>query len=92
MRLPHRMCTTCRRGPWAARQMTKRLPPTNVELLVSRLSVLACRVKPLGEGDAVLLKRYDDIFASVHIVELSVEVVDAATQLRAGHGLKTSDA
>lgn len=54
--------------------------------------MLACRVKPLGEGDAVLLKRYDDIFASVHIVELSVEEMDAATQLRARHGLKTSDA
>jgi len=64
----------------------------DVELMVSRLSVLECRVKPLREGDAVLLKRYDDFFASVHIVELSAEVVDAATQLRARYGLKIPDA
>jgi hypothetical protein len=30
--------------------MKKRLPPTNVELLVSRLSVLACRVKPFPDA------------------------------------------
>ena len=64
----------------------------SVELMVSRLSVLECRVKPLREGDAVLLKRYDDFFASVHIVELSAELVDTATQLRARFGLKTPDA
>lgn len=64
----------------------------NVELVVSRLSVLECRVKPLREGHAGLLKRYDDFFAAVNIVELSAEVVDAATQLRARHGLRTPDA
>lgn len=64
----------------------------SVELAVSRLSVLECRVKPLREGNVVLLKRYDDFFAAVHIVELSAEVVDAATVLRARHGLKTPDA
>lgn len=64
----------------------------SVELTVSRLSVLECRVKPLREGHAALLKRYDDFFAAVRIVELSAEVVDAATHLRARHGLKTPDA
>jgi len=64
----------------------------SVELAVSRLSVLECRVKPLREGNAALLKRYDDFFAAVHIVELSATVVDAATHLRARHGLKTPDA
>ncbi len=63
-----------------------------VELAVSRLSVLECRVKPLREGHTALLKRYDAFFAAVHIVELSAEVVDAATFLRARHGLKTPDA
>ena len=33
---------------------------TVVELAVSRLSVLECRVKPLREGNAILLKRYND--------------------------------
>ncbi|MDD5480618.1 PIN domain-containing protein [Rhodoferax sp.] len=64
----------------------------SVELAVSRLSVLECRVKPLREGNTVLLKRYDDFFAAVQIVELSAAVVDAATQLRARYGLKTPDA
>ena len=65
---------------------------TNVELAVSRMSVLECRVKPLREGNVALLKRYDDFFASVRIVELSAAVVDAATLLRARDGLKTPDA
>ena len=65
---------------------------TSVELAVSRLSVLECRAKPLREGNAALLKRYDDFFASVRIVELSAAVVDAATLLRARDGLKTPDA
>jgi predicted nucleic acid-binding protein len=56
------------------------------------MSVLECRVKPLREGNAALLKRYDDFFASVRIVELSAAVVDAATLLRARDGLKTPDA
>ena len=64
----------------------------SVELAVSRLSVLECRVKPLREGNTTLLKRYDDFFAAVHIVELSAPVVDAATHLRARYGLKTPDA
>lgn len=65
---------------------------TNVELVVSRLSVLACRVKPLREGNAALLKRYDDFFAIVRIVALSAAVVDAATLLRARDGINTPDA
>jgi predicted nucleic acid-binding protein len=65
---------------------------TDVELTVSRLSVLECRVKPMREGNAALLKRYDDFFAAVKIVELSAAVVDAATHLRARYGLKTPDA
>ena len=63
-----------------------------VEVAVSRLSVLECRVKPLRDGDATLLKTYDDFFAAIHIVELSAEVVDKATHLRARYGLKPPDA
>lgn len=63
-----------------------------VELVVSRLSVLECRVKPLREGNAKLLKRYDDFFAAVSIVELGSAVVEAATRLRVDYGLKTPDA
>lgn len=71
-------------------QLTQNQP--TVELAVSRLSVLECRVKPLREGNSALLTRYDELFASVRILELSAAVVTLATQLRARHGLKTPDA
>lgn len=63
-----------------------------VELAASRLSVLECRVKPLRDGDAALLQRYANFFGAVHLIELSAEVIDLATELRANHGLKTPDA
>ena len=71
-------------------QLTQAQP--SVELAVSRLSVLECRVKPLREGDSALLKRYNDFFAAVTIVELKPAVVELATNLRVRHGLKTPDA
>lgn len=64
----------------------------SVELAVSRLSVLECRVKPLRDGNAALLKRYDDFFAAVRMVELSAEVVNLATLLRVRSKLKIPDA
>lgn len=63
-----------------------------VELAVSRLSVMECRIKPLRDGDAALLQRYTDFFAAVQILELDAQVVDMATELRASHGLRTPDA
>ena len=62
------------------------------QVAVSRLGVMACRVKPLREADTTLLARYDAFFQQVQIVELSAAVVDAATLLRASTGLKTPDA
>lgn len=38
-----------------------------VDVVVSRWSVLACRVKALREGNAPLLKPYDNFFAAIHI-------------------------
>ena len=62
-------------------------------LAASRLSWLECRVKPLREGDRALLASYSRFFSGgVQIVELSAEVVDHATELRAKFGLKTPDA
>lgn len=59
---------------------------------VSRLGVMECRVKPLREGQIDLLSRYETFFQQTHIVELSADVVDQATRLRAITGLKTPDA
>ena len=46
----------------------------------------------MREGDATLLKRCDHFFASVHIVDLSADLVYLATPSRARHVLKTRDA
>lgn len=64
----------------------------NVRLGVSRLSLLECRVKPLREADGQTLRRYDDFFAEVEIIEIDAPAIDLATRLRALHGLKTPDA
>jgi predicted nucleic acid-binding protein len=63
-----------------------------VELAVSRLSVMECRVKPLRESNTALLQRYSDFFAAVHVLELSAATIDLATEIRADYGLKTPDA
>ncbi len=64
----------------------------NAALVVSRLGVMECRVKPLRTANNDLLARYDAFFKQVQIVELSAPVVEIATQLRASVGLKTPDA
>ena len=62
------------------------------ELAVSRLGVMECRVKPLGDNAHTLLATYEAFFAQARIVEITAAVVDAATTLRASYGLKTPDA
>lgn len=63
-------------------------------LAVSRLSWIECRAKPLRERQAELLARYDTFLGADNlvVVELTADVVDFATALRAQHGLKTPDA
>lgn len=60
---------------------------------VSRLSVLECLVRPLRDEDADAIARYQEFFSAndVEIVELSPQVIDLATRLRAVHGLRTPD-
>lgn len=64
----------------------------SAQVAVSRLGVMECRVKPLREGDKILLAAYDSFFSQTAIVELSAEVVTLATNIRASNGLKTPDA
>lgn len=63
-----------------------------VAVAISRLGVMECRVKPLREGNAGLLARYEAFFQQVQIIELSAAVVDHATRLHATTSLKTPDA
>ena len=80
----------------AARQELQRLAaetPT-LEIAVSRLSFLECRVGPMRRGDQASLDRFDALFAQPDLlwVELTAVVVELATRLRANHGLRTPDA
>ncbi len=61
---------------------------------VSRLSMLECLVKPLREQNTAEIDRYRAFFASagLQMVEVSSQVIETATLLRARHGLRTPDA
>ncbi len=65
-----------------------------LQIAVSRLSILECRVGPLRRADQASLDRFDAFFAQPDLlwVELSDSVVELATRLRASHGLRTPDA
>lgn len=61
---------------------------------VSRISWLECRVKPLREKQRGVLASFDAFFARPDLVwvELTEDVVELATVVRARHGLRTPDA
>ena len=63
-------------------------------LLTSRLTRLECRVKPLRSNDTALLSLYDAFFsgAEVELLDLTADVVEKATKLRAKLNVKTPDA
>lgn len=65
-----------------------------LEIAVSRLSFLECRVGPMRRGDQVSLDRFDTLFAQADllIVELNAAVIELATKLRATYRLRTPDA
>lgn len=64
------------------------------QVVVSDLSRLECRVKPLRAGDAAALAEFHSFFArpDVLFVPLSSPVYDRATLLRATHNFKLGDA
>jgi len=80
------------RAPLEARLLPLR--GTGRFLVTSRLSRLECRVKPLRINDTALTAIFDAFFnsAEVEILELTPEVVEKATELRATLNLKTPDA
>lgn len=61
---------------------------------VSRLSWLECRIRPMRTHDVATLAAYDGFFARPDLtwVELTRDVVELATAIRARHGLRTPDA
>lgn len=63
-------------------------------LATSRLSRLECRCKPLRAGDAVLLALYEAFFLGpeMQLLDITADVVEKATELRANLNFKTPDA
>jgi predicted nucleic acid-binding protein len=63
-------------------------------LATSRLSRLECRAQPMRRGDTVLLDLYDAFFLSqeVALLEISPDVLEKATRLRAQLDLNTAAA
>lgn len=63
-------------------------------VITSRLSRLECRVKPLRDGNAELLGKFDEFFTRrlVRVAEVTSSIIERATELRARNGFKTPDA
>ncbi len=81
------------RGPTTQRVL-EHLDDPEAQLLTSRLSRLECRVKPLRDGDTDRLAEYDEFFDAerLDLAELTANVIERATALRAQYGFKTADA
>jgi predicted nucleic acid-binding protein len=62
--------------------------------VISDLTRMECRVRPLRWGDVALLAAYDAFFAApgLEVIGLTAAVCDKATELRAAHNFKTPDA
>lgn len=63
-------------------------------LVVSRLSLLECLVKPMRDNNKKILSTYQDFFrnSELTILEIDSDVIDIATQLRAQYNLRSPDA
>jgi predicted nucleic acid-binding protein len=85
-------------GPFYSRVMNRlralRQRAPDATFAVSRLSWLECMVKPVRDGDQALVDEYQAFFdaGQLQVVELTPNVVEQATLLRATHELKTPDA
>ena len=66
----------------------------DIELVVSDLTWMECRVKPLTENKETLLADYDKFFSQsvIEIVELSRKVLERAAHIRSQYNIKTPDA
>jgi predicted nucleic acid-binding protein len=67
----------------------------DVELVTSAVTLLEVLVVPYREGDLALAERYEALLTrsrGVLLVELERNLIRAAAQLRAVHGVRTPDA
>jgi predicted nucleic acid-binding protein len=84
------------REPWAAAVNAglASLESTGAGLVVSELTRLECRVRPIALGRDDMLSDYDRFFAQPMLAWQALDrpVFERATALRAAHRLKTADA
>ncbi len=80
-------------APYAATLAT-RLAAPDTSQVCSELSRLECRVKPIHDGQVILLAAFDSYFADIisDVIPLTRQIVDLATELRARYSFKTPDA
>jgi predicted nucleic acid-binding protein len=65
-----------------------------LSFMTSRLSRLECRCRPLREGDQRLLGLYETFFngSELSLCDVTAEVIERATELRAKLNVRTPDA
>ena len=76
-----------------ATAVRRKLSAQGLTLITSELTRMECRVKPLRNGDTALLQDFDDYFANsmAEIIQLTRDVIDRATEIRAQFNFKTPD-
>ena len=76
-----------------ATAVRRKLSAQGLTLITSELTRMECRVKPLRNGDTALLQDFDDYFANsmAEIIQLTRDVIDRATEIRAQFNFKTAD-
>ncbi|MCB1191535.1 MAG: PIN domain-containing protein [Leptospiraceae bacterium] len=75
-------------------KIKNRLSNTGIELFASELSRLECRMHPIKTNNLELLQDYDLYFQSniFDVLQLSRNVMEKATEIRAKYSFKTPDA
>lgn len=85
-------------GPAAHTRVSERvgavLAESDGQIVASRLARMECRGKPMRDGNRAVLDGYEAVFSAVELTLLDVttDVLERATELRARHGFKVPDA
>ncbi len=74
------------------RLVEQRLDQSELRPVVSDLTRMECRVKPIRESNDQLLRNFDAFFSNTESVPLTSEVFDLATTIQARYRYTTPDA
>lgn len=80
--------------PDFSKKISHYIQKPDIELVVSDLTWMECRVKPLKDNREPLLADYDQFFGQsvIEIVELSRRILERAAHIRSQYNVKTPDA